>query len=1611
MIERVQALLEEVAEKPLWLYAVVAVGCLPLTFVVIADLDLESQAILGFMTMTILFILNKFSHRGVTLLLIVLSVVVSSRYLWWRMTNTLQFENFAEAFLGSGLFLAEVYAWIVLLLGFLQTAWPLNRKPIMLPEDERTWPTVDVYIPTYNESLAVVRNTVLGALSIDYPRDKFRVYILDDGKREEFRQFAEECGAGYITRPDNKHAKAGNLNHALQLTDGEYVAVFDSDHVPTRAFLQMSLGWFLVEERLALVQTPHHFYSPDPFERNLAGGYNIPNEGMLFYGLLQEGNDFWNAAFFCGSCAVSRRTALEAIGGFAVDTVTEDAHTALKLHRRGWETAYLRIPLAAGLATERLALHMGQRMRWARGMTQIFRIDNPLLGPGLNLAQRLCYLNAMLHFFFALPRFVFLTAPLAYLLFQQNIIAATALQILAYAGPHLVHSTVTNSRVQSKYRYSFWGEVYESVLAFYLLKPTLVTLINPRRGTFNVTEKGGLLPDSYFDYRIIRPQLILIAVLVFGVFIGVLRFMFESLTETDVQVLALNMAWATFNLMTLGVAVAVAKEARQIRSDVRMELHLPAVIYLPDGRTILSESRDLSMGGAMFQAQRPDDVEDDIMIDVELPTGAETVLVPARVVGWNGDKLRLRFELNTAADHRRLVRAIFSRADAWLHWDEHQIDKPLSSVATIFSSIKGLFVKPSFGGGNRAPQSGGPAGAMPQRRPSLLRMPRMPRMPRWPRRRRTSTASALLAALALSAFAAVGMPDPAKAQGSGSSNQLGAPLPSDAFPGMPRPTGQGVPRAVAPGSGFTVPSQPPAEPVFRGTVPGQSGVPGREAQTSPTAVSPPATPDRSGTGNLRSDGRTGSGETQATPRRQMPGAQELREGEAAQTATAAQRELIGTETPEIGPTRNDVLTLEDLGAVTPLRMQGVLDDETRAFTIRRDEVVTKALIRMNYAYSPALIPELSHLFVLLNDELIGSVQLVPELADGATVEFPVSPVLFQEDNRIQFRFIGHYTLGCEDPLHTTLWSLVSNTTAIEMTKDRLPLRNDLSLLPLPFFDRKDMNPLNLPFVFANRPSTGMIKAGGIVASWFGDLASYRGASFPASFGNVPPGNAVVFATQDQRPSGLTLPRIDGPTLAVAENPYNPFGRLLLVLGRTDEELLAAAQTLALGSNALSGPTATVGLPELPLRRPYDAPNWLPTDRPVRLGELVSPLELQGNGLYPGILSVNFQTAPGIFAWRDAGIPLNVRYRYPAGQWLDYQVSRLDILINNSYLRSLPLVADTTLTRLRETVSDDFTINEATVSVPPFLVYGRNQLQFFYDLKPFKKDECTGTIPDQIRSAIDPNTTIDFSNTLRYAPLPNLAFFANSGYPFTRMADLSDTAIVLPDDITPQTVQSFLEIMGLMGNATGYPVVRTEVVTSSQVQAVADKDLLVFGSFAKQPLIGEWSTQSPFRVEAGQLRVRMATPIERLYTILDRSDQEAERELADQLLMSTGEDLAGLISFESPLQSGRTVVMLTASEDAGIVKLAKSILSKELAPVVQGDLVVLKGNKLSSFRVGEQYTKESLPFWTRLRWYFADKPFVLLAFLLLGVVLVSIALFWLLRRLAALRLARGQQRAG
>jgi cellulose synthase (UDP-forming) len=377
--------------------------------------------------------------------------------------------------------------------------------------------------------------------------------------------------------------------------------------------------------------------------------------------------------------------------------VTEDAHTSLRMQMRGWNTAYINIPQAAGLATERLSGHIQQRVRWARGMIQILRTDNPLFAKGLKLPQRICYFNAMTHFLYAVPRLVFLTAPLVYLFFSRSNVPGYWAAILAYALPHLVLSNVTNSRIQGQHRHSFWNEIYETVLAPYILLPTLIALINPKLGTFNVTAKGGFVEETYFDGKIATPFVVLLLLNFAGLLMAVPRLVHVPMMEyfwdgTHPGTVYMNGLWCLFNIVILGVATTVAREEIQRREQVRIDFVMPARVKLADGTVLQGSSIDISIGGIALTMPAERSFVAGEWVTLLLPLRVGDAELPCTVIGREGTMLRLQFEELSLLEQEMLTTILYSRADAWLGWGEtREPDRPLRSFYRILKlSVKGL---------------------------------------------------------------------------------------------------------------------------------------------------------------------------------------------------------------------------------------------------------------------------------------------------------------------------------------------------------------------------------------------------------------------------------------------------------------------------------------------------------------------------------------------------------------------------------------------------------------------------------------------------------------------------------------------------------------------------------------------------------------------------------------------------------------------------------------------------------------------------------------------------------------------------------------------------------
>lgn len=669
------------------------------------------------------------------------------------------------------------------------------------------------------------------------------------------------------------------------------------------------------------------------------------------------------------------------------------------------------------------------------------------------------------------------------------------------------------------------------------------------------------------------------------------------------------------------------------------------------------------------------------------------------------------------------------------------------------------------------------------------------------------------------------------------------------------------------------------------------------------------------------------------------------------------------------------LTLEQLGARYPFYLRGVDGSDNVAFNIRADELVTQGQLDLTYSYSPALLSDLSHINVLINDEVVTTL-LVPREEAGKTltrrVELP--PSLITEFNQLRLQLIGHYILECEDPLHSSLWASVSNQSQLELEVQRLSLPNELSILPLPFFDFRDVRHLNLPFVFTGDKDAAVLESAGMVASWFGALASYRGASFSAEFdGGYPAeGNAIVFVKGNSAGIG-DMDTISGPTLAMFTNPNDEFGKLLLIAGRNNEEIKYAAQALVTGSTTLSGQTAVVTeLAQISARKPYDAPNWLQTDRPVKFGELLSEQALNVSGYNNAPVRIPLRLPPDLFGWRAGPVPVDLRYRYTPqpGQ----ANSSLLVSAREQFLKSFPLLSVDQIndkTWLKGLAEGDMLPIHAKMEIPLDRLASRSELEFKFMYDYIKEGECRDIIIDNVRGRIDPDSTLDLTRYPHFIPLPDLAVFGNSGFPYTRMADLSQTAVILSDNPPKEDVSTYLVMMGRFGESTGYPGTHVTVAYGQAGLEQSDKDLVIIAS-GEQAWLSDWIKHTPASLSGQNKRFDMSDLALKARNWITSDPRESQRPVRVDMAYTSKGDSAFFAGFESPVTPGRSVVLIASGEPQGQTYAMEALLGKKgYEEGLQGSLIVIHDQKLSPLVAEYTYTNGALGLWRRIEWTVAQ----------------------------------------
>src|SRR5215469_8967081 len=617
--------------------------------------------------------------------ILVLTIFLYVRYLLWRGLYTLNTGDGTSFLVSWTVYTAEFYAFVQIFL-FAYHAWsPLDRKSVPL----RSYPTVDIFVTVVNEPLGILRRTLIGCTNQDYPADRYSVHVLDDGQREEVRALAKSLQCKYIRRPDRQDAKAGNLNHALEETSGEIIAIFDVDHVPSSSFLKDTVGFFQ-DEQVAFVQTPHYFYNPDVFQKNLQLDGFLKNEQALFYRVLQAGRDHHNSAFFAGSCGLFRRRVLAEIGGFRTQTVTEDIHTSMVLHAKGYRSCYLNKVLAAGLMPETFESSMKQRIRWAIGHVQILFQSNPFTMRGLTMPQRVGYFASIFYFLHGIPRIVCLVAPLFALLLGIIPVTADVLSIVNFFGSYYLATLVMLRTVSRGTRNAFWSDIYETAGSVALTWATLKTAINPwKQRPFVITPKGVTQERRGFSrFSYVIPHLVIMGLLIAGLVTGIRLW----LTKVPLPGLGVSLFWASVNCVLVSVAILAATQLPEWRTAGRIRRRLLCQLLRGD-QQIRGIVDDINEGGALIRVNKQLlEGEGDILLSVKTRWG-ERITVKSRMcrhrqVSACAVEIGLKFVDVDEKTVDSLIAAAFSDSR---HWNQPEVEpgifRSLWSIVRVFRMI------------------------------------------------------------------------------------------------------------------------------------------------------------------------------------------------------------------------------------------------------------------------------------------------------------------------------------------------------------------------------------------------------------------------------------------------------------------------------------------------------------------------------------------------------------------------------------------------------------------------------------------------------------------------------------------------------------------------------------------------------------------------------------------------------------------------------------------------------------------------------------------------------------------------------------------------------------
>ncbi len=629
-----------------------------------------------------------FPNRPPVWLKLVLSLgaaAMNGRYLWWRITETLVLDWYSGP-LSVLLVVMECIAVLNTLIIISQTVNQTDHSPkadklSSLIRGGQYQPSVDIFIPTYDEPASVLQRTMVGAMAMSYP--KKTVWLLDDGERPEMETLATELGVRYLARTEHSHAKAGNLNHGFKQSSGEIIITFDADFVPLNNFIERALGFF-TDPQLAMIVTPQNFYNPDPPELNL-GGRILPHEQTVFYSILQAGRDSSNSVICTGTSILFRRSAIDELGGFPTDTIVEDWVTGMSLQAKGYKTMYLNEMLSVGAAPYDLGAYLVQRIRWAEGtLKTAFSRYCPLFTPGFSLIQRINHMSGVLYWVDQATQSFAYVAPVLYLFFGMRAINTNIPDILSYWAATYIYGMFIVSWVTGC-RTIVVSFTYNILQCFHLLPVVVKTALFPnKRVKFKTTPKEA--GEVKTDYKLMSPLLVLLFFNLLSIMVTVLQVRPGS-GAMGSQII--NLLWAQFNLLILGLGViASMASGSDRRSSPRVQRAERCYVHIGNPaqpnqsqRSYPSELLDISESGAAIRL--PEGIQFFPGDELYFSVPNEDLLLQLRLKRESrGNRIMVAFDNPSRADELSLIRFVYTRPHRW--------KRP--AVANEFQAFQAIFM-------------------------------------------------------------------------------------------------------------------------------------------------------------------------------------------------------------------------------------------------------------------------------------------------------------------------------------------------------------------------------------------------------------------------------------------------------------------------------------------------------------------------------------------------------------------------------------------------------------------------------------------------------------------------------------------------------------------------------------------------------------------------------------------------------------------------------------------------------------------------------------------------------------------------------------------------------